>query len=156
MVMKRAAFALLAAVVVGVWAAPARAEVCFRLTPFTDVLRLSQVADRGVGSPHVITVGNWITSSYSLPVTGAVEQDHGSTTLFRLGIFGANSSTSSFGGNPICELNGLTNGGPWKLACEGAATDPPFTNHGTALTPISCVGLPGSAPVNGPEAGEGR
>src|SRR6516225_11951429 len=100
MVMKRAAFALLTAVVVGVWAGPARAEVCFRLTPFTDVLRLSQLPDRGVGAPHVITFGNWITGSYSLPVTGAVEQDHGSTTLFRLGIFGANSSTS-FGGNPI-------------------------------------------------------
>ncbi len=129
----------------------ARAEVCYQLTPFPDILRLTIQTDQGTtGDTHHNVFGNWISSSYSLPVVGARELNHGSTSVRRLGIHGTNNGPS-FGGNPICSLDGIAPGGAWSLTCVGGA-GARFTNSGSALTQVSCGGVASS--IGGAEAGD--
>jgi len=128
----------------------AQAETCYVLKPFVDVLRLNvQITEGGPNSMHEAVYGNWITSSYTLPVVGARELNLGSNTQRRLGIHGTNNS-SFFGGNPACVLDGIP-GGKWSLSCFGGGSGR-FSNSGTALAPISCASLPPSVEA-GPEAG---
>ena len=122
----------------------AQAEVCYRLNPFVDVLRLSQTTfvEPSTGGSHALVAGNWIAHGfYTLPVVGSLELDAGSTTVTRLGIHGT-QKTSFFGGHSSCVLDG-TPGGTWFLSCNGRV-DGIFNNSGSALSPISCVGLPAS------------
>ena len=122
----------------------AQAEVCYRLNPFVDVLRLSQTTfvEPSTGGSHAVVAGNWIAHGfYTLPVVGSLELDAGSTTVTRLGIHGT-QKTSAFGGHSNCVLDG-TPGGSWFISCNGKV-DGIFNNSGSALSPISCVGLPAS------------
>jgi hypothetical protein len=152
--MKKATVVLISALLVGLSVGAARAEVCYKLNPFPDVLRLSELNDLGAtGDSHILVYGNWIAhGAYTLPVVGALELNNGSTSTRRLGIHGTNN-TASFGSNPSCVLDGFP-GGAWFLNCEGAGSDPAFTNSGSPLTSISCAGLQPSSPTSaGPPAG---
>ena len=106
-------------------------EVCYKLDPFVDFLRLEFGA---VTHGHRNVYGNWIAPGYyTLPVSGAYELDFGSTTVKRLGIVGTNTTTDFFG-SMVCGLDGVRFGA-WKVSCG--------EKSGT-LTPTSCAGLPPS------------
>ncbi len=132
----------------------AQAEVCYRLNPFVDVLRLSQTTfvEPSTGGSHAVVSGNWIAHGfYTLPVVGSLELDSGSTTVTRLGIHGTQKTANFFAGHSNCILDG-TPGGSWFLSCNGRV-DGIFNNSGPTLSPVSCVGLPASlAQEAGPEA----
>jgi hypothetical protein len=147
--LQKATIVLVSAVLVGLSVGAARAEICYKLDGFSDVLRLSEINDLGAtGSSHILVFGNWIAhGSYTLPVVGALELNSGSTSTRRLGIHGTNN-TMSFGGNPSCVLDGFP-GGSFFVNCEGAQNDPPFTASGSPITSVSCTGLPPSGPSNG-------
>ena len=149
--MRYALFSTLALVaVVAQLGSIAQAETCYQLKPFVDVLRLDvQITEGGTNSTHEAAYGNWITSSYTLPVVGARELNVGSSSVRRLGIHGTNDS-SSFGSNPACVLDGIP-GGKWSLSCFGGGSGR-FSNSGTDLAPISCSSLPPNVEA-GPEAG---
>jgi hypothetical protein len=136
--------------------AVAQAETCYRLTPFADILRLNiETIGGAVGSQHENVSGNWISGSYTLPVSGARELNRGSSSVRRLGIVGT-QITAAFGANRICSLDGIP-GAAWVLTCVGGP-GPRFVNAGTALTAISCTGLAPSAQGAegvGPDAGDG-
>lgn len=126
----------------------ARAETCYRLDPFIDILRLNVESLEDAGNrTHTFAYGNWIASGiYTLPITGARELDVASTKVKRLGVVGTNnvSNTSgAFGSNLVCGLDGYENG-PWVLQCAGSTS--PFTNSGASLTKINCNGQPVSQP----------
>lgn len=122
-------------------------EGCFKLTPFSDILKLEFGA---VTNRHQNVYGNWIApGSYTLPVSGAYELKSGSQSVKRLGIVGTNI-TASFNGNLICGLDG-TKGGAWKLSCSGG-TGANYQNSGT-LTQVSCAGLSPSSAATGRAAG---
>jgi hypothetical protein len=131
----------------------AQAEICYRLDPFGDVLRLTcqtNPSSGPMGSRHTVCYGNWIFTEYTLPVVGAQELNLGSTTVRRLGLHGTNNTTS-FAGNPNCVLDGIPSN-PWTLNCVGGASI--FTNSGSPLTPISCSGVAPSMAMGGPAAGD--
>jgi hypothetical protein len=110
-------------------------QSCFRLSPFTDYLKLEFGP---LTNGHKNVYGNWIApGSYTLSVSGASELNSGSTTIRRLGIVGTNSTTS-FGDNLICGLDGIKGSG-WEVNCSGG-TGANFQATGT-LTLISCSGL---------------
>jgi hypothetical protein len=151
--MKKIAVIMATMGLVALTAAGARAEVCYRLFPFSDVLRLNiEIDDGATGSSHHTVAGNWITGSYTLPVVGARELNRGSLSTRRLGIHGTNN-TAAFGSNPNCILDGIP-GAAWFLNCVGGP-GARFTNSGTSLQPVSCSALPVSSPaLAGPEAGQ--
>jgi hypothetical protein len=123
----------------------AQAEVCYRLNPFVDVLRLSETTfvEPSTGGSHALVAGNWIAHGfYTLPVVGSLELDAGSTTVTRLGIHGTQKTTNFFGGHSSCVLDGAP-GGSWFLSCNGRVNGI-FNNSGSSLSPVSCVGLPAS------------
>jgi hypothetical protein len=139
---KTAKTALICSLFLGMAFGTAHAETCFKLTPFADVLRLSEVtfADPDVGGTHTLVVGNWIAAgAYTLSVVGSLELEVGSTTVRRLGIHGINKPGVHFMGFSDCTLDGIP-GGAWDLACFGRQAGL-FNNTGTALTPIACSGL---------------
>jgi hypothetical protein len=123
-------------------------EACFKLEPFTDILRLEFVP---VTHRHQNVYGNWFApGEYSLPVSGAFEFNLGSTTVKRLGVVGTNATTF-FGDNLICGLDGIQRG-DFEVNCSGG-TGANFQFVGK-LIPISCAGLPPSAAkVTGRAAG---
>jgi hypothetical protein len=149
--MKKATVALAVLMLVVLTVAVAQAEICYRLQPFGDVLRLDVEIDDGPpGASHQLIYGNWILAGvYTLPVVGARELNAGSTTIRRLGIHGTNP-TAFFGGNRICAVDGIP-GGTWTVACTAGAGAPFFVGPGgTVLAAISCDGLsPSSAQVEG-------
>ncbi len=151
--MRKAAVLAAALGLVVLTAAVAQAEICYRLNPFSDVLRLSiHIDDGAVGSAHQNVFGNWQSSAYSLPSSGARELNRGSTAVRRLGILSTNN-TGFFGGNPICSLDGIP-GSAWRLTCVGGL-GARFINNGTPLAPIGCGGLAPSSANDGPAAGDG-
>jgi len=148
--MKKATVAM-TIVMLGALMSVAHAETCYQLQPFSDILRLDvSVHEAGPSSTHEVVYGDWVTSSYTLPVVGARELNVGSTSQRRLGIHGTNDN-SSFGGNPACVLDGIP-GGAWSLSCFGGGNGR-FANTGTNLAPISCSSLPAVPVERGGEAG---
>ena len=132
----------------------AEAEVCYKLTPFIDVLRLNEMTfvDSDAAATHTLVSGNWIARGfYTLPVVGSQELDSGSTSVRRLGIHGT-QHTTFFGNHSDCTLDGLS-GGAWTLSCSGK-TAGIFNNNGGSLTPISCSGLVTAAEEAGKPAGQ--
>src|SRR4051794_13849816 len=68
-------------------------EVCFKLDPFIDVLRLEFGP---LTHGHRNVYGNWIAPGlFTFPVSGAYELNSGSTTVRRLGIVGTNGTTTA-------------------------------------------------------------
>jgi len=120
-------------------------EVCFKLDPFIDYLKLWFDP---VKAKHQNVYGNWIAPGvYTLPVSGAFELDLGSTTVKRLGIIGTLAANADTTDNLICGLDGKRNLG-WELNCTGGSGGN-SQNSGT-LSPVPCAGLaPSSARVTG-------
>jgi hypothetical protein len=116
-------------------------QACYQLHPFVDVIRLAHIDN----STHRSVFGNWTSPDYTLPLTGARELNLNGQ--YRLGLHGTNTS-SSFGGNMICALDGIKNQ-PWTVTCVGTAT--PFVNSGDSLRPVSCTAAPQQ---EGPVAGK--
>ncbi len=123
------------------------AEVCFRAIPFTDVFRLAEtiVLDTNAGATHRAVFGNWISAGqYSLPVTGSIELDTGSSTALRIGLHGTNH-TAFFGNHLICALDARV-GGAWTVSCVGRAGG--LSNFsGAPFASVSCGVLPPSGPA---------
>jgi hypothetical protein len=115
-------------------------QACYNLHPFGDVIRLGHLDN----STHRSVFGNWTSTEYTLPVTGARELNLNGAP-YRLGLHGTNPTTF-FGGNMICAVDGIRNQ-PWTLTCVGTST--PFVVSGDSFAPVSC-----SAPLrDGPPAG---
>jgi hypothetical protein len=117
-------------------------QACYQLHPFSDVIRLGHLDN----STHRSLFGNWTSSEYTLPLTGARELNLNGAP-YRLGLHGTNP-TSFFGGNMICALDGIRNQ-PWTATCVGTAT--PFVVSGDSLLPVSCTAAPQR---EGPVAGK--
>ena len=118
-------------------------EKCYRLNPFVDYLKLEFDP---VVNGHRNVYGNWVApGSYTLPMSGAIEFDLGSTTVKRLGIVGTGGVVD---GNLMCGLDGIPGRG-WRFVCAGGP-NAAFQNSGSPLTQIPCAGLaPSSARVVG-------
>lgn len=159
--MKKVTVVLTLSVLLGLTVSAAQAtETCYQLEPFSDILRFGTRNSGPLTPPgrrHTLIHGNWIALGvYTIPFTGSVELDVGSTTTKRLGIHGTNGDggfpPTFFGGQPSCLLDGYP-GGPWFISCSGG-TSSPFVNSGNPLKLIPCGGQPPSSPGSGIAAGE--
>jgi hypothetical protein len=155
--MKTAKTVLASSVFLGMAFGTARAEICWRLTPFSDVIRVTEITDNGnapvasnFGSTHNLVFGNWIAgTSYTQPIVGAIEFDNTSTSTsqkLRFGVHGVNHTTS-FGNHTDCTLNALLGAG-WSLSCDGNVAGI-FKTSGTPFTLIDCENQPAFGPTNG-------
>jgi hypothetical protein len=133
---------LASSVFLGMAFGTAHAEICYRLTPFVDVLRLSETKflDPAVGGSHTLVVGSQIAPGYQLPLVGSLELNTGSTTVLHLGAHAVNA-TASFGDHVDCILDGIP-GGAENIYCDGKVAGRFTGSPPATLTPISCVGLP--------------
>ena len=115
----------------------AKAETCYELLPFGDIIRLSFIKSPESGNrKNILAYGNWISpSGFSMPVTGSLEPAHG-TTGRRLGIIGTTPSTIADW--DICRLDGKI-GGAYDIRCTGSV---PSSNSGTSIEKVSCTGKP--------------
>jgi hypothetical protein len=140
--MKTAKTVLASSVFLGLAFGTAHAEICYRLTPFVDVLRLAETTfvDPAVGGSHTLVVGNVITSSYTIPVVGSLDLNVGSTTVLRLGLHGVNHS-AFFGNHVDCIYDGIP-GGAETTSCDGRVAG--FFTSNATLTRISCIGVAAS------------
>jgi hypothetical protein len=163
--MKGAKTVLASSILLGMAFSTAQAEICWRLTPFTDVIRATEFSVQGnapatgsnFGSTHNLVFGNWIaaggsavgagggSASYTLPFVGAIEFDTASTTsaqLSQLGIHATNNTTY-FGSHVNCTL-AASLGGLWKVSCNGFTGS--YSNYGgtaaNTFTLIDCESLP--------------
>jgi hypothetical protein len=147
--MKTAKTVLASSVFLGMAFGTARAEICWRLTPFIDVIRVTEITDNGnlpassnFGSTHNLVFGNWIAgTSYTQPIVGAIEFDNTSTSTsqkLRFGVHGVNHTTS-FGNHTDCTLNALLGAG-WSLSCDGNVPGI-FNVSGTPFTLIDCENI---------------
>lgn len=151
--MKKIVSAMTAIALTGLSAGAAQAEICYKLNPFIDVVRLTVLASPELATfKHHLVYGSWIaTGFYAMPVSGARELNVGSLTTRHVGVNGTNPS-SSFGGNLLCGVDGIP-GGAWSLQCSGGAGN--FTNSGTNFEIVSCASSPKSAPA-GKAAGSSK
>jgi len=148
--------ALTASIIIGLGIGTARAEICYKLNPFPDVVRVSETMalDEAVEGSHTAVVGNWTAGNiYSLPVVGSLDTDvpRANPPVLRLGLHGT-QHTANFGNHSDCTLDGVPNG-PWTLSCDGRVAGI-FNNSGGSLTTISCDTLSTVATVTGKAAGE--
>ena len=162
---------LASSVFLGMAFGTARAEICWRITPFTDVIRATEITDQGnapagsnFGSTHNLLYGNWVLPGaptlYELPFVGAIEFDNTSTPTaqkLRFNIHASNHTTA-FGNHPDCTLDALLGSsgtGAVKVSCTGNVPGI-FTNSGTALTLIDCENQTASAPATTSGKGIGQ
>jgi hypothetical protein len=134
----------------------AHAEICYKLDPFPDVVRVTETMslDEAVEGSHTAVVGNWTAGNvYSLPVAGSLDTDvpRSNPPVLRLGLHGT-QHTAAFGNHSDCTLDGVPNG-PWTLSCDGRV-DGIFNNSGGSLTTISCDTQSTTATVIGKAAGQ--
>jgi hypothetical protein len=159
--MKTTKTVLASSVFLGMALGTAHAEICWRLTPFVDVIRVTEITDNGnapvasnFGSTHNLVFGNWIAATYTQPIVGAIEFDKTSTSTsqkLRFGVHGVNHTTS-FGNHTDCTLNALLGAG-WSLSCTGNVAGI-FNSSGTPFTLISCENQPPFSPAEGKAAGD--
>ena len=155
--MKTAKTVLASSIFLGMAFGSVQAETCYVLTPFIDVIRVSQTAvvDEAVQGTHTAVVGNWYaTGFYSLPVTGSLDVNYPTSNplTFRLGLHGTNSSTFYFQGHSDCILDG-TPGGAWFLSCDSRVAGI-YNNSGSTLTVASCDTVATTSAVIGNAAGQ--
>ena len=137
----------------GVAMSSARAEVCYQLSPFIDVIRLGQLkaADETAEAEHRIVFGNWTAGNlYSLPVVGSIDVDVPRTNplRYRVALHGANNiANPNDTGFTDCTLNALLGGG-WNYTCVGNKAGL-FNSSGAAFTQISCDTLSSAEVVGG-------
>ena len=130
----------------------AQAEMCWRLTPFIDVVRVTELTDSGLptgsekGSTHSLVFGQWVANNfYNLPVVGAIEMDVplSTPTKLRFNVHGSNHTTF-FANHTDCTLDAQL-GDAWKLSCDGNVPGI-FNNSGNPFTLIDCENLPPDPP----------
>jgi hypothetical protein len=156
--MKVATALLGSAMIFGGTIVPVRAEICWRLSPFGDVVRVAETTfvDEAVEGTHTLVVGNWAGgNSYALPIVGSIDTNVPRTTppTLRLGVHGTNH-TIFFANHSDCTLDAQL-GGVWKLSCDGNVAGI-FNNGGGTLntfTLISCDTVSTSALETGNLAG---
>ena len=159
---KTAKTVLASSVFLGMAFGTARAEICWRITPFADVIRATEITDNGnapagsnFGSTHNLLFGNWINgTTYELPFVGAIEFDNTSTPAvpkLRFNIHASNHTAGVAGSHSDCTLDtllGSSGTGAVKASCVGNLAG--ITNFtATALTLISCENLPAAAQAEG-------
>jgi hypothetical protein len=101
--MKTAKTVLATSVFLSMAFSTAHAEICWRLTPFGDVIRATEISDQGnlppgsnFGSTHTLVFGNWIFgTAYTLPFVGAIEFDNSSTPTVQKLRFNVHASNHS-------------------------------------------------------------
>ena len=130
----------------------AQAEICWRLDPFIDVIRVTQLTDSGSmtgsekGSTHTLVFGQWVAGNvYNLPVVGAIEIDVplSTPTKLRFNVHGSNH-TEFFGNHTDCTLDAQLGAG-WTLSCDGNVPGI-FNNSGSSFPLIDCENLPPAPP----------
>jgi hypothetical protein len=139
----------------GVAISTARAEECWRLNPFPDIVRVAQetFVDDKVGGSHNLVVGKWDAGNfYSLPIVGSIDINIPLTSpsTWRFGVHGTNHTTA-FGNHSACTLDAQLDGA-WKLSCVGNV-DGIFNNSGTPFTHVPCAAAPLAATTNAKAAG---
>ena len=134
--MKAAKIVLASSIFLGMAFGTAHAEICFRLSPFIDVIRLAQIVvqDEAPGGSHTLLVGNWTAGGVpSKPVVGSLDVSV-SPAGTRIGLHGTLHGGDCAGHSDVT-LDGVP-GGPWNLSCDGKV--PGFFNNSGTLTVISC------------------
>jgi hypothetical protein len=134
--MKTAKTVLASSIVLGMALGTAHAEICYRLTPFPDVIRLAQmsVQDEAAGGSHTLVFGNWTAGGVpSKPVVGSLDVSVNPSGT-RLGLHGTLHGGDCAGHSDV-SLDGIP-GGPWDLSCGGKVAG--FFNNSGTLTVISC------------------
>jgi hypothetical protein len=152
--MKVASVLLGSAVMFGAAISTSQAEICWRLSPFIDVVRVAETTfvDEAVGGSHTLVVGSWVAgNSYSLPIVGSIDVNVPVTNprTQRFGVHGTNHTTG-FGNHSYCTLDAQLGAG-WKLSCDGNVAGI-FNNSGT-FTLISCDTVSTVTRESGPAAG---
>jgi hypothetical protein len=133
--MKKRRLALLVAMAV-IPANLAQAEVCYRMWPFIDILRLS-VRHEGT---HQFVFGSQIARTYTMPVIGTREFEHLDTTRRRLSFNGINTS-DKFGGNMQCTTSGVLSredDDTFYTICTGGGAETFYNFDGWDLQPVNC------------------
>jgi hypothetical protein len=128
----------------------AHSEVCYKLTPFPDVIRLAEVTipDQAVGGSHTLLVGNWTAGNVpSKPVVGSMDVSVNPAGT-RIGLHGTLHGGDCAGHSDVT-LDGVP-GGPWNLSCDGKVEG--FFNNSGTLTVINCSTLVETIAVEGKSA----
>ncbi len=116
---------------------PAHAEICYRLEPYLDVVKLAAPPET---EGHQLLYGKWqMPGAYAIPVTGSREGT-------RVSIVGANYTKKYFTANVVCALTGTENSS-WRVQCSGAAknfliddtTTGSYPEFPTRLSVVSCL-----------------
>jgi hypothetical protein len=134
--MKAAKTVLASSIFLGMAFSTAHAEICYKLNPFIDVIRLAQITvqDEAAGGSHTLLVGNWTAGGVpSKPVVGSLDVSVNPAGT-RLGLHGTLHG-GDCGGHSDVTLDG-TPGGQWSLSCDGKVAG--FFNNSGTLTVISC------------------
>jgi hypothetical protein len=134
--MKTAKTVLASSIFLGMAVGTAHAEICFRLSPFIDVIRLAQITvqDEAAGGSHTLLVDNWTAGGVpSKPVVGSLDVSVNPPGT-RLGLHGTLHGGDCAGHSDVT-LDGVP-GGQWNLSCDGKVAG--FFNNSGTLTVISC------------------
>ena len=140
---------LASSVFLGMAFGTAHAEICYKLNPFIDVIRVAQTnfVDEAPNGSHRLVVGNW-QGGFSKAVVGSLDVNVPGGGL-RLGLHGTLHDGDCLGHSDVT-LNGVP-GGEWNLSCDGGVPGI-FNNSGTPLSVVSCDSVGPSAPVVGKSA----
>ncbi len=142
---------LASSVFLGMAFGTAHAELCYKLTPFPDIIRVAQTnfVDEAPNGAHKLVVGNWTAGTVpSKPVVGSLDTNVPGTGV-RLGLHGTLHGGDCAGHSDIT-LDGVP-GGAWSLSCDGGVPGI-FNNSGTPLSVVSCNSVGPSAQVTGKAA----
>jgi hypothetical protein len=134
--MKTASTIFASSIFLGMAFGTAHAEICYKLNPFIDVIRLAQITvqDEAAGGSHTLLVGNWTAGGVpSKPVVGSLDVSVNPSGV-RLGLHGTLHG-GDCGGHSDVTLDGVP-GGQWTLSCDGKVAG--FFNNSGTLTTISC------------------
>jgi len=144
--MKKVMVLMAALVLVTLMGSLAQAQqVCYQLSPYSDVVHLSYHTQNG----HTNLFGNWVVpNDYTLPLVGAREANVNGGPK-RVSLNGTSNNPSIFNGNPICAIDGVVNGA-FTITCVGGSNGI-STVGGTSLTPVSCAD---NTPREGEPAGK--
>jgi hypothetical protein len=153
--MKVASVLLGSALFFGAAISTSQAEICWRLSPFGDTVRVAETSfsDEAVGGTHTLVVGIWSFGDvYSLPIVGSIDTNLPATNppTSRFGAHATNH-TFAFGNHSDCTLDAQLGAG-WKLSCDGNVAGI-FNNSGASFALISCDTLSTLAREGGSAAG---
>jgi len=130
----------------------AHAEICYKVSPFPDVIRLAVTSFLDEAAPgtellrtHTLLVGNLIFANYSLPLVGSLDVSVNPPGT-RLGLHGTNH-TAAFGNHSDCTFDAIP-GGPLVGSCDGKVPGI-FNGPPATLVPAPCDSVGPSGAVSG-------